>query len=70
VTVKNQIDVAVFVSRIFVAACSLSILRRRSHLVSEAGEIVLGSCNMGRFLDGVVAEIHGRARNAGKLSLL
>ncbi len=60
-------DVVVFVSRIFVAACSESILRRRSPIVSEAGETVLGNCNMGRFPDGVVAETHGRARSEGRL---
>ena len=70
VAIKNQINVAAFVSRVFVAACSQLIPRRRSHLVSEAGETVLGSCNIGRLRDGVVAETHGRARTAGKLSWL
>ena len=68
--IKDQIYVAVFVSRIFVAAYFELIPRRRSHLVSEEGETVLGSCNMGKFPDGVVAETHGRARNEDKLSWL
>jgi len=67
VAIKSKIDV-VFLSRILVAACSESILRRRSLHVNEAGETVLGSCNRGTFPDGVVADTRGCARNEDKLS--
>ncbi len=53
---------------IFVAAYFESILKRRSHHESEADETVLGSCNRGRYPDGVEAETHGRARIEDKLA--